>query len=193
MRLTRLLCFLVILGSLAVAANAQTPVDPVIRTNSTGFAPGDPACGSTVSGVYYLCGNTLTEDYLTATFPIDFVNNNATNLTYLYLVFTDVPDGPPGPPAPFFQCFTNIWTDCSYSGGPTTTFYMYDDPTVAPLCQNNGNPGGDCPGFLAPGYEAQTTQTPLVSDIPEPDSIILFSTGLIALYVGTKRRIRSRA
>jgi hypothetical protein len=186
MRSARVVCLLMILGISAVAAYAQTPVDPVIRTNSG--PPGDPACGGSGQPIC-LTSSTLTEDYATAMFPISFVNDTGSDLFNLTLVFTDVPGGT------MFQCFTNIWTDCSQSSsGTTTTFTMVDDPAKSSgPCDNNGSAGGTCPGFLGVMYEATTTSTPLTSETPEPDSIILFGTGLVALFVAGKRRLHSRA
>jgi PEP-CTERM motif len=191
MKLTRMFCLLILVGSVAIAAHAQTPVDPVIRTNSSaaiGPPGGDPPCGG-AGEPFCLDSDSLSVNYATATFPLDFVNNTGSNLYELILTFTNVPANT------MFQCFTDIWTDCSQSSdGTTTTFTMSDDPADSSgPCVNNGSAGGTCPGYLPPGYEAMTTKTPLTSETPEPESVILFGTGLIALFLGMKRRVRVRA
>lgn len=192
MKLTRTFCLLILVGSVAIAANAQTPVDPIIKTNSAlaigGGGPGDPPCGG-AGQPFCLDSDTITVDFATATFPLDFVNNTGSNLDELILVFNDVPANT------MFQCFTDIWESCTYgSDGSTTTFTMSDDPSGSSgTCINNNPPGGNCPGYLPPGYEAMTTKMPLTSETPEPESIILFGTGLIALCLGMRRRARSRA
>jgi hypothetical protein len=185
MKLARVFCFLIILGSSAVAAFAQTSVDPIVFTKDGPDIPcgagGEPTC---------FAGGTLSVDYLTTAFPLEFVYDGMENLYGMTLEFTDVPSGT------MFECETNIWTDCSLSStGTTWDFSMFDDVPPAGLpasCNVNDGVGGQCPGFLAPNTEATSTVTPLTSETPEPGSIILFGTGLITLFGAAKRRFHAR-
>lgn len=186
MKFARILFSLVILGSLAVAAHAQTSVDPIIYTK---LGP-DPACGGAGEPIC-LASNTLTVDYSTATFPISFVNNSGSSFDSFTLVFDDVPDGTS------LECLTNIWGNCTFSatasttGFETWTFTMDDffgeTPITAPNCDANDGGGNVCPGFLGAGDEATTYSMPSVNDTPEPESIYLFGTGLILLVIGLKK------
>jgi len=185
MKLARVFCFLVILGSSAVAAFAQTAVDPIVYTK----VGGDPTCGGAGNPMCF-AGGTLSVDYLTTSFPLEFVYDGGGDLYSMTLEFTDVPSGT------MFECETNIWTDCSYSASGTTwDFFMNDDVPPAGLpapCNVNDGVGGECPGFLANNTEATSTLTPLITETPEPGSIILFGTGLISFLVAAKRRFHAR-
>ena len=190
MKLARVFCFLIILGSSAVATFAQTPVDPVVYTKHGG----DPTCGG-APPPFSLTTNTLTLNYGTATFPFDFQNCTGSNLYQMDLVFTNVPSGTN------FECFTDIWTDCTQSSvisGSflTVTFDMFDQPITMPSspqpCFSNDGVGANCPGFLTPNELADTTVTPTINDTPEPNSIILFGSGLLLVFVGAKLRVRAR-
>jgi len=185
MNLARVFCFLIILGSSAVATFGQT--DPVIYTK-------DPDCTGTPLA---LTSNTLSVDYATQAFPFCFQNDTGSNVYQLDLVFSEVPA------ATNFECFTDIWTDCSQSsvtnivdGTLTVTFDMFDQPIAMPSapqpCFSNDGTGGDCPGFLGISAEAQTTQTPIINETPEPNSIILFGSGLVLFFAGAKLRLRAR-
>jgi len=186
MKLARAFAFLIILGSTAVAAHAQTGTDPVIYTKDP------PICSSPT----LLSTNTLSVDYSTNPFPLCFENNTANPFDSFDLVFTDVPTGTN------FECFTNIWTDCTQSSVSsglnllTVTFDMFDQPISMPTspqpCFANDGTGGDCPGFLGADGVAQTTQTPTINETPEPNSIILFGSGLVLFFAGAKLRLRAR-
>jgi hypothetical protein len=178
MKLARAFCFLILFGSSAIVAYAQTPVDPLIQINGS-F---DPACGGGGEPVCF-AGGTLDEVYGS---PVDFVYDGVGDLYSMTLVFTSVPQ------PVFFECETNIWTNCSSEAvGSTEVFDLYDTPadTGGPPCFASG--GSTCPGYMIPDEEGDVTQTPLISDAPEPGSIFLFGTGLILFFVGTRRRLHT--
>jgi PEP-CTERM motif-containing protein len=188
MRVARVLCFLIIFGSSAIAAYAQTSVDPLVKVEGVG----DPACGGSGQPVCFDGSGPLVETYGS---PVSFVYDCGEGCTTpLYSMTLEFIDVPPPPPTLFFECETNIWTDCSQgSSGPTTVeFSFFDTPpdSGGPPCSAGG--GTTCPGYMTPNEEATVTITPLVSDTPEPSTIILFGTGLILLFVGSKRRVHAR-
>ena len=92
------------------------------------------------------------------------------------------------------QCFSDIWVECTLtpvSANGDGTFNIaasYFDPTagVGGACQNNTPAGGTCPGFLASGAGFSAALVP--DPTPEPSTILLFGTGLLALFgLGRKR------
>lgn len=213
MKLARLFCCLIIFGSSAIAANAQTPVDPKTIISEPMKSGGDPPCGGVGQPICITVNNSshpLVEPY-SPTFAADFEycppdSSNCTVsptpktplLTQFFLEFTNVPAGTQ------FGCQTNVWVDCGISTVPgtlnpvtnTETWefdlaggYMASPPTN---CNFNDGIGGKCPGFLAPGAALIITNIPLISETPEPDSIILFGTGLIAFFVAAKRRFHAQ-
>jgi hypothetical protein len=197
MRLTRVLCCLMILGISAVAAYAQTPVDPTARINS-GF---DPACGS--GGVLCLIDylpnafGTLKgsaelsvpfSSSLHVLFSFDDAAHNVNHgaiLKELFLQYTGVPDGTS------VSCESDIWKDCGQVTGQPSgiVLFFFKNPG---FCLDGGSVLLSCPGFMTYQEGANVTNLPDVSAVPEPSSIVLFGTGVILLFVGTKRRIHVR-
>jgi hypothetical protein len=195
MKLTRMFCFLIILGASAVAANAQTPVDPIARINGIG----DPACGGAIlcitdympNAFGTLNGSAVLSVPYSPDLDVEFSFddpahdiNPAAILSELFLQYTDVPA------LTSFECESDIWASCAQSdlGGGVTQFAL----TGSGLCVDDATLY-TCPGFMSAQEGATATNTPLVSPVPEPGSMALFGTGLILLFVGTRRRIQARA
>jgi len=196
MKLTRMFCFLIILGASAVAAYAQTPVDPIARINGIG----DPEC----DGITILCitdympnaiatndGTAVLSVVYSPDLDIEFSFDDPAHdihspaiLGELFLQYTDVPA------LTSFECESNIWAHCAQTdlGGGVTQFAL----TGSGLCVDDATLY-TCPGFMSAQEGATATNTPIVSPVPEPGSMALFGTGLILLFVGTRRRIQARA
>jgi len=182
MKLTRVFWFLIILGSSSVAAYGQTPVDPRLIVSDP------PGCGS---GVTYAGGTASTPLVESYSNPQCFTYTGTSHLNELFFEFTGVPA------LTEFICQTNIWITCGeVSGSPSGTveFHFFDSPTAGQggPCQANDGLFGTCPGFLLPGGFANVTVQPIISQTPEPGSIILFGTGLIGMIVAVKRRFHAQ-
>jgi hypothetical protein len=181
MKLARLFCFLIILASSAVAAYAQTPVDPKVIVN---FA-NDP--GTCTPGPTLICYDGVGPLVETFGSPETFQYTGASPLTILFLEFTFVP------PLTAFQCSTNIWTDCETLAGPYPPNVGIElEYLGAGANDGGGGTCGPCVGQLVSGDQASVTLTPTVSETPEPGSIILFATGLFSFFLASKRRAQAR-
>jgi hypothetical protein len=187
------LLFAVALVGISVpAVQAQTQVDPLIQIEDPPtFSPcggaGEPLC---------FTGGTLTEAYGV---PQDFVYcpsgvgsdcGTAPPFSDLFSMVLDITGAPLGV---MWECQTDIWTDCTVgydSADNIWIFSLFDTPANTPgTCNSNDGIAGPCPGFLVPGQEAFVTQTPLITDSPEPVSLILFGTGLAVFFSARKLRL----
>jgi hypothetical protein len=178
MKLTRVFFFLVILGSSAVAADAQTsiaPTDPRIVFNTP-----DPACPA---GMY--CVN------LTYTGP----QENA-------LIF-----GVPGPPGSFleaaplytYSCVSNAFAGCqpdeNQAGTEFFAYSLFDGSVTSGETFSLTSTGPiqlTLPtGFTCnPGSACSMVNGVLVADLtPEPGTAILFMSGLIFVVGLTSKRL----
>jgi hypothetical protein len=186
-----------ILGSSAVAAYAQTPVDPVARINS-GF---DPACGS--GGVLCLInylpnalgtlkGSAELSVPYSPTLSVEFSFDDAAHnvnplakLSELFLKYTGVPDGT------ILSCESDIWKNCGLVTGQPAGVALFAF-TGGGACLDGGTVLLVCPGFMTYQEGATVDNLPGISAVPEPSSMVLFGTGVILLFVGTKRRMHVR-
>lgn len=185
MKLARIVCFLFIVGSLAVATYGQTSVDPKVLVNLT-----DPAaCGGSGQPLCYPGSPVpLVEPYgpsISLSFLYD-PSNPLAKLTTLMLEFTNVPV------AVLFNCQTDIWEMCSTgvaSINSNGTYNVIFDLMGGPgPCEQNGGVPATCPGFLTSGQGFSITELPLISKTPEPASIILYGTGLLLIGAVLRRR-----
>jgi hypothetical protein len=182
MKFTRIFSCLIILGCAAIGASAQ--VDPKVIINLT-----DPVCtpdlicydGSTFA-------NPLVESF---TNPMPFVYTGTNPLTQLFIDLIDVP------PLTSFQCQTNIWTDCSITpvayGSGTVGFNLFGNGTGTfdgggGLCGASFFSVNPCPDQLTNGQGGTFDLQPLISETPEPTSVVLFGTGILAIFATRKRR-----
>jgi hypothetical protein len=99
----------------------------------------------------------------------------------------------PGVVGNFYNCFSDIFTNCySVNTGTVTELFLF---TGGPgPCQNNGNAGGECDGVINPGTEF-TVQGIGFPDgatasltAPEPSTIVLFLGGMLALAFFSRKR-----
>lgn len=184
MKLARVFCFLIILASSAIAAYAQTPIDPssVINDPHVVLNSPDPACPL---GDYCVDLTYST----THTGPV-FVPV----LTFL------VPD-PPGelPVPPAYSCSSNVFLLCltDYSGfqgfkptefnGFTLLFgILYNGQTF--ILESTGPIQLELPSGFACN-PASLCPDGVVTFSPEPGTALLFMTGLLLLsLVGFARK-----
>jgi hypothetical protein len=192
MKLTRIFLFALLVAASGIAAFAQTPVDPTIQTQKI-----DPACGFPTTIICY-DGSAPLSIVFTPTLSVQFEYTPvipSSLLTDFKLDLTSVPT------LTSFGCQTDIWVNCSITdlGSGTWQFEMSGgytgviDPIGTIKCNYNDGAGGFCPGYLANGDGASINAIPLVSETPEPASVILFGTGLLSIFKASKRRIRRRA
>jgi hypothetical protein len=188
MKILRFLCLSMLVVGFAVAASAQTPVDPTIITQKL-----DPSCSD--PGVICYTGAAPLSITFSPTLAVVFVYqppNPASLLTDFKLDLTSVP------PFTSFGCQTDIWVNCSITDEGSGTFQFdmsggYNPGHPPTNCNYNDGVGGVCPGFLASGDGASITAVPLVSETPEPVSVILFGTGLLSIFGASKRRLYGRS
>jgi hypothetical protein len=188
MKLARVFCFLVILGSSAAAAYAQTPVDPgnLLSDPRVVFNAPDPACGAGL-------------------FCVD-------------LTFTGTPPpglffGVPGPAGSFlpdappsvFSCISNVFAFCvndeNQAGTEFFGFSLFGAPGITSGETFTLSSTGPILLTLPTGFSCNegsscsTVNGVLVADLtPEPGTALLFMSGLIFVVgLGSKRfRAESR-
>jgi PEP-CTERM motif len=192
MKLGRVFCFLILFGISAIAAEAQTPVDPtvlVIKKDPAGCnGLGQPLC-------YSGTPSPLVEAF--SSLPLSFEYDGSGNLNSLLLELTGVPNGTP------LYCQTDIWQFCSFTvssdpghpGDFDVTFDLFDvTPGVPGPCANDGVHAiaPTCPGFLAPGDGFGVSLLPYIGVTPEPGSMLLFGTGLLMFGIVLRRRVGAR-
>jgi hypothetical protein len=185
MKIARFFSFLILLGCMGLVVCAQTPIDPKVIIN---FGS-DPDCGPDTPFTCYTGVGPLTVPFAT-TLSLAFVYDpppagTRPNLIELLLDFTGVPFGTP------FQCESNIWTDCTITQLPHRVVQF--DMFGSGHCKQDGGVGGECIGFLAPDQSFTVDASPLLSETPEPNSFMLFGTGLVSILVVAKRRWSMRA
>lgn len=185
MRLGRFCFILTVFCVLAGGACAQTPVDPKVIINKT-----DPVCTGAMLCYTGSNGDPLVESF---TNPLPFVYTDPTGTTPLTSLFIDLINVPA---LTEFQCQTDIWTDCSIIAdayGPNTVgFHLFGNGTG--LGDNGGGIcSPTCPDQLTNGEGGTFDLKPLISETPEPGSMILFATGLFSIFVARKRRLEGRS
>jgi hypothetical protein len=172
MKLARACCILIILGSSGMAAYAQTSVDPKVVVNNLVT---DPTCLSDPSAICYTGDGSLSEplveDYQNLKSFIYEPADTTAHLNSLYLAFTSGTV----PPLTLLTCGSDIWANCS---GVFPTPTGFDAMFLF-----------SAPGFLTFDQGATVSLEPFISETPEPTSVLLFGTGLIAIFSAAKRRL----
>lgn len=177
-------CF-VILGLFATGVYSQTQIDPKVIINDPLPAP---ACGSGSEPTCY-DGTPPLMVVFKSPLTLSFMYDGTSNLDELFLEFTNVPSGT------FFQCQSDIWANCGFvstSDSMAVEFKYFGDlsnPGVATSCNMNNGVTSTCPNFLAPDATFSLTVEPVLSDTPEPTSILLFGTGLCSIFFAARRRL----
>jgi len=180
MKLGLVFCSLILFGISAIAAKAQTPVDPHETLNKP-----DPACPS---GDF--CADLVWEGG----------TEHVPSLTFL------VPN-PPGELAenpPIYSCSTNVFTMCKandnssvippvigteifsfqfYGGNPLLTdgdtFIYFTDQPIGELI---------LPAGLCPISDPECSLGTMITLSPEPGTSLLYMTGLVFLVAFTTKR-----
>ena len=196
MKIARLFCFLIILGSSAVAAYAQTPVDPTVIVNK--IDPG--GCGGSGEPICYPGTPVPLVLVYNPSVTLDFQYDptpSSSKLETFELEFTGVPN------LTTLYCQTDIWQICSFTtssdpghpGDFDVTFNFFDViPSTPGPCANDGVHAiaPTCPGFLSSGDGFSVGFSPIVGATPEPGTMLLFGTGLIIFGGVLRRRAGSR-
>jgi hypothetical protein len=188
MKLAWAFCFLIILGSSAIAAHAQTPIDPsVIINRGTGY----PACSAAPPTQCFDGKNPIVESFNNGMFSFDFAYTNThKDLLKLILKITGVPEGTP------YTCHSDIWSECDIKIPKPDK----EDPGVEPpelvtvtftLSGEDATHTGFLPKFV-PGQPPATfgvDELAPLSGTPEPGTWVLFATGIFAFaLIGYGRR-----
>jgi hypothetical protein len=173
------------LGMTAAVAHADGG-DPTVKINKpTGGV--DPSCADAqAADPTVVCieqGSTVTIDLNTTT---TFDVGGTAAITNFEITF-------PGVVGNFYNCFSDIFTNCySVNTGTVTELFLFMGGPGP--CENNGNAGGECDGSITPGNEF-TVQGIGFADgatatlnAPEPSTVVLFLGGMLALAAFSRKR-----
>jgi hypothetical protein len=173
------------LGMTAAVAHADG-ADPTVKILKP-TAPNDPPCADAQatdpSVVCITNGASVSIDISQQT---TFDVGGDTPITNFEITF-------PGTVGNFYNCFTDIFTNCYQvsTGNVTELFLFMGGPGP---CESNGSTGGQCPGEIDPGNEF-TVQgfgfadgTSAVLQAPEPSTVVLFLGGMLALLAFSRKR-----
>ena len=186
MKLARVFCFLLILGSSAIAAHAQTNTDAIIHIDDPSCTPGS---------------NCVVLEYTGPT--VDIPNlGPPPQLTFL-LPVTNPPGFVPDPPSPSnINCGSDVFSSstaitnngateffgCSFAGGTLTNDTLYsisDDGATSQVPLTVDGSIWQC----AP--DTSCTQDDIsISFAPEPGTSLLFMTGILVFSLGGFARKR---
>jgi hypothetical protein len=188
MKFSRLLgtaALILSLGMTAAVAHADG-ADPTVKINKP-VGGTDPSCADAqAADPTVVCieqGQTVSINLDTTT---TFDVGGTATITNFELTF-------PGVVGNLYNCFSDIFTNCySVNTGTVTELFLFMGGPGP--CESNGNAGGDCPGFIAPGTEF-TVQGLGFPDgatanltAPEPSTVVLFLGGMLALAVFSRKR-----
>ncbi|HEY0702009.1 MAG TPA: PEP-CTERM sorting domain-containing protein [Candidatus Acidoferrales bacterium] len=188
MKFSRLLgtaALILSLGMTAAVAHADG-ADPTVKINKP-VGGVDPSCADAqAADPTIVC---LTQDG-TATINLNQITTfdvgGTVPITSFEITF-------PGVVGNFYNCFSDIFTNCySVNTGTVTELFLFMGGPGA--CESNGSAGGQCPGVLDPGTEftVQGIGFPdgatATLQAPEPSTIALFLGGLIALFAFSRKR-----
>lgn len=167
--LARLFCALVIVGTCAFMAHAQTSTDPTVGVH---YDPPTPC--TTFSG------DSLSEPF-GFTGCIEYTGASPNPLTTFFFDLTSVPADTS------FGCQTNIWSNCNITDEGSGV-WQFEFSGTGTCNYNDGTGGNGCLG-LATDQAANVTETPDINETPEPASLLLFGTGFFAIAIVAKRRL----
>jgi hypothetical protein len=182
MKLARVFCLLVIVGASAIAAFAQTPVDPT-----------DP----------HVVFNSPDQVCPVGSFCVDLTYNGPQENALIFGVPGPAGSFDPIPPA--YTCESNVFADCvadtnQGDNQPATEFFafsLFDGSVSSGETFSLTSTGGPIQltlpsGFTCnPGSTCSTINGVLVADLtPEPATAILFVSGLILVLGIASRRFR---
>lgn len=183
MKFAKIFALVVLLGCSAVVAHADGGSDPTVKINKF---PSDPNCGDPSLPAGTECiqnGGTVTID-LNGTTIFDVGGD--TPITFFTVSFQGVVGD-------FYNCFTDIFTNC-YTQETGTTVVMNLFMGGPGPCEANGNAGGTCPGEISPGSmfsiegDGFTGSTIATFSAPEPSTYVLLLGGVLALLAFSRKR-----
>jgi hypothetical protein len=173
------------LGMTAAVAHADG-ADPTVKINKP-VGGVDPSCADAQAAdpsvVCITNGAAVTVDISQLT---TFDVGGDSPITNFEITF-------PGIVGNFYNCFSDIFTNCySVNTGSVTELFLFMGGPGP--CENNGSTGGQCPGEIDPGNEftvqgfgfANGTTASLQA--PEPGTVGLFLGGLLALAIFSRKR-----